>query len=90
MPLSQSPFGVARGGAQFEQGYYAMPMPTMYMEDDDVDFWPGSFRQVGDNSVSFNFGQTSHNMNVVAAMSPPAAAAQRSSDSSIPDLSLKL
>ncbi|KAM7270449.1 hypothetical protein ACFE04_029663 [Oxalis oulophora] len=85
---SQSPFD-GRGGARFEQGYYAMPMPV-FVEDDDVDFWPGSFRQVGDHgggSVSFDFAQTSNNMNVVSAMSAPPP---RNSDTSIPDLSLKL
>ncbi|KAM7255200.1 hypothetical protein ACFE04_020441 [Oxalis oulophora] len=79
-------------GARFEQGYYAMPMPMFVEEYDDVDFWPGSFRQVGDTDagasgggISLNFAQCSNNVNVVAKAPP-----QRTSDSSTPDLSLKL
>ncbi|XP_009768278.1 zinc finger protein 4 [Nicotiana tabacum] len=72
-----------RGGARFEQGYFGLPV---YMEDDEVEmFWPGSFRQVegvGGN-VGFNSGQSS-NINFVAMAPPPRT------DSSLPDLNLKL
>ncbi|OAY29341.1 zinc finger protein 4 [Manihot esculenta] len=73
----------ARGGARFEQGYYGTPV---FMEDDDVGLhWPGSFRQVDESGGNFNLvlGQ-SPNMNIVG-MAP-----QPRTDSSAPDLTLKL
>ena len=80
---SQTP-PVTRGGARFEQGYYGMPM---FMEDDDVGpYWPGSFRQVGE-AVGGNSGlemAQSPNMNFEARAPPPRT------DSSAPDLTLKL
>ncbi|KAJ9153011.1 hypothetical protein P3X46_026503 [Hevea brasiliensis] len=73
-----------RGGARFEQSYYGTPVFT---EDDDVGLhWPGSFRQV-DESVGGKFGLElgqSRNMNIVE-MAP-----QPRTDSSAPDLTLKL
>lgn len=73
-----------RGGARFEQGYYGMPM---FMEEDEVgSYWPGSFRQVGEavgGNMGLEFAQ-SPNRNFVAAAPPPRT------DSSAPDLTLKL
>ncbi|KAJ6771788.1 ZINC FINGER PROTEIN JAGGED [Salix koriyanagi] len=75
-----------RGGARFGQGgYYGMPM---FMEDDDVgSYWPGSFRQVGE-AVCGNPGLSrvaqSPVMNFEAKAPPPRT------DSSAPDLTLKL
>ncbi|KAH9746004.1 zinc finger protein 4 [Citrus sinensis] len=73
-----------RGGARFEQGYFAMPM---FMEDDDIDlFWPGSFRQVSEavrGNPTLDFAQGSNGN--FAAMPPPPR-----TDSSAPDLTLKL
>ncbi|XWS69470.1 hypothetical protein CRYUN_Cryun04dG0181800 [Craigia yunnanensis] len=77
-----------RVGARFDQGYFGMPI---FMEDDDVDFfWPGSFRQVnegvGGNQAS-EFAQNStqsSNIGFVAMASPPRT------DTSSPDLTLKL
>ncbi|KAJ6351095.1 hypothetical protein OIU78_007093 [Salix suchowensis] len=80
---SQTP-PATRGGARFEQGYYGMPM---FMEDDDVgSYWPGSFRQVGE-AVGSNSGlemAQSPDMNFEARAPPPRT------DSSAPDLTLKL
>ncbi|CAK7326847.1 unnamed protein product [Dovyalis caffra] len=73
-----------RGGARFEQGYYGMPM---FMEDDCVgSYWPGSFRQVGE-AVGGNSGSEFSqrpSMNFEARAPPPRT------DSSAPDLTLKL
>lgn len=73
-----------RDGARFEQGYYGIPV---FMEADDVGlYWPGSFRQLGE-SVGGNFGlelAQNQNMNIVE-MAP-----QQRTDSSAPDLTLKL
>ncbi|OMO72540.1 hypothetical protein COLO4_27598 [Corchorus olitorius] len=77
-----------RAVARFDQGYYGMPM---FMEDDDVDlFWPGSFRQVNEGvsgtpplQFAQNSTQTSNSGFVAAASSPRT-------DSSSPDLTLKL
>ncbi|EOY01311.1 hypothetical protein QUC31_013848 [Theobroma cacao] len=84
---SQRPIDT-RAGARFDQGYFGMPM---FMEDDDVDlFWPGSFRQVnegvsGNLALEFAPNSTqSSNMGFVAMASPPRT------DSSSPDLTLKL
>ncbi|KAJ0038339.1 zinc finger protein 4-like [Pistacia vera] len=75
-----------RGAARFEQGYYGMPM---FIEDDDLDlFWPGSFRQVGDGArgdSTLDFSQNSNSNVNFAAMAPPSR-----TDSSAPDLTLKL
>jgi hypothetical protein len=66
-----------RGGARFEQGYVGVPT---YMEDDEVGlYWPGSFRQVEGRSL----GPSSNISFASSAQSPR-------SDSSIPDLNLKL
>ncbi|XP_065857783.1 zinc finger protein 4-like [Euphorbia lathyris] len=68
------------GGARFEQGYYGMPV---FVEDEDVGLhWPGSFRQVGE-SVGLEFDQRP-NMNFVEMT------AEARTDSSAPDLTLKL
>lgn len=76
-------FNVMRGAAKFEQGYFGVPV---YMEDDEMElYWPGSFRQVegiGAN-MDLNSGQSS-NINFVAVAPPPRT------DSSLPDLNLKL
>ncbi|KAL2541348.1 Zinc finger protein 4 [Abeliophyllum distichum] len=78
------PLHGVRGGARFNQGYYGFPL---YTEDDEVEmYWPGSFRQIeghnGDN-LGFDSGQNS-NINFVAMVPPPRT------DSSLPDLNLKL
>ncbi|XWS22949.1 hypothetical protein CRYUN_Cryun29cG0079600 [Craigia yunnanensis] len=84
---SQRPLD-ARAEARFDQGYFGMPM---FMEDDDVDFfWPGSFRQVnegvsGNRALEFAQNSTlSSNVGFVAMASPPRT------DTSSPDLTLKL
>ncbi|KAI5678048.1 hypothetical protein M9H77_08998 [Catharanthus roseus] len=83
IPPERQPFNGIRGGARFEQGYFGLPV---YMEDDEVElYWPGSFRQVegvGSN-MGLNSGQSS-NINFVAAAPTPRT------DSSLPDLNLKL
>ncbi|KAL3510352.1 hypothetical protein ACH5RR_029753 [Cinchona calisaya] len=80
---SDRPLHAVRGGARFEQGYFGVPV---YMEDDEVEmYWPGSFRQVeavGGN-LAFNSGQSS-SINFVAVAPQPRT------DSSTPDLNLKL
>ncbi|KAJ9135680.1 hypothetical protein P3X46_032833 [Hevea brasiliensis] len=80
---SQKPPGT-RGGARFVQGYYGMPV---FMEDDDVSLhWRGSFRQVGGSiggNSELELAQCP-NMNIVG-MAP-----QQRTDSSAPDLTLKL
>ncbi|GKV46561.1 hypothetical protein SLEP1_g53534 [Rubroshorea leprosula] len=88
---SQRPPLDTRGGARFEQGYFAMPM---FIEDDDVDlFWPGSFRQVDagvTSNVNLDFTQystQSSNINFVAAAPPQMT---DTSSTSSPDLTLKL
>uniref|UniRef100_A0A5B6YGM5 Putative zinc finger protein 4-like n=1 Tax=Davidia involucrata TaxID=16924 RepID=A0A5B6YGM5_DAVIN len=78
------PLHEARGGARFEQRDYGLPM---FMEDDEAElFWPGSFRQIGEGvggNLGFNMGQTS-SINIVPIAPPPRT------DSSLPDLNLKL
>ncbi|CAI9096822.1 OLC1v1033045C1 [Oldenlandia corymbosa var. corymbosa] len=81
---SDRPLNVIRGGARFEHGYFGMPI---YMEDDEVEmYWPGSFRQVEGvgGTVTYNTGERS-NINYVEMQPPPPR-----TDSSIPDLNLKL
>ncbi|XVE85571.1 hypothetical protein DITRI_Ditri17bG0101100 [Diplodiscus trichospermus] len=84
---SQRPLDT-RAGARFDQGYFGMPM---FMEDDDVDlFWPGSFRQVNEgvgSNQALEFAQNStqtSNIGFVAMASAPRT------DTSSPDLTLKL
>ncbi|XVF02996.1 hypothetical protein REPUB_Repub04eG0222700 [Reevesia pubescens] len=83
---SQRPLDT-RAGARFDQGYFGMPI---FMEDDDVDlFWPGSFRQVngGGSNQALEFAQNSTqspNIGFVARASPPRT------ETSSPDLTLKL
>ncbi|XP_022726377.1 zinc finger protein 4-like [Durio zibethinus] len=84
---SQRPLDT-RAGARFDQGYIGMPM---FMEDDDGDlFWPGSFRQVDEvvgSNQALEFAQNStqsSNIGFVAMASPPRT------DTSSPDLTLKL
>ncbi|KAJ4710140.1 Zinc finger protein 4 [Melia azedarach] len=73
-----------RGVARFEQGYFGMPM---FVEDDDVDlFWPGSFRQVGEEVKGNPALQLAENSNMNFVAMPPAPR----TDSSAPDLTLKL
>uniref|UniRef100_A0A2P2KAK7 Zinc finger protein 4-like n=1 Tax=Rhizophora mucronata TaxID=61149 RepID=A0A2P2KAK7_RHIMU len=73
-----------RGAARFEQAYHGMPM---FMENDDVGlYWPGSFRQVGEavhGNMALPFAQNP-NTNFVATALPTKT------DSSAPDLTLKL
>ncbi|XP_022776548.1 zinc finger protein 4-like [Durio zibethinus] len=83
---SQRPLDT-RAGARFDQGYFGMPI---FIEDDDVDlYWPGSFRQVNgvDANQALEFAQNStqsSNIGFVAKASPPRT------DTSLPDLTLKL
>ncbi|KAJ4961203.1 hypothetical protein NE237_021113 [Protea cynaroides] len=81
--LSERPPEV-RGGARFEQGYLNLPM---FMEDDDAElFWPGSFRQVSEGAAvhpGFEMGVNS-TLNFVAVAPEPET------DSSKPDLTLRL
>ncbi|KAK8537374.1 hypothetical protein V6N12_043539 [Hibiscus sabdariffa] len=84
---SQRPLDT-RAGARFDQGYFGMPI---FMEEDDVDvFWPGSFRQVNEGASSnqaSDYAQNStrsSNISFVATASPPRT------DTSSPDLTLKL
>ncbi|KAF4397220.1 hypothetical protein G4B88_009066 [Cannabis sativa] len=88
MPSSERIPEIARGGAKFQQGYYGMPM---FMEDDEVDlFWPGSFRQVDEgvgSSLEVQFGQNSNN-NIATKL--PRARTPPRTDSTSPDLTLKL
>ncbi|KAF8389688.1 hypothetical protein HHK36_024207 [Tetracentron sinense] len=77
------PLGI-RGGARFEQGYLGLPV---FMEDEEAEmFWPGSFRQVAEGvggHAGFELAGNS-NVNFVAAAPPPET------DSSSPDLTLRL
>ncbi|KAB2620100.1 zinc finger protein 4-like [Pyrus ussuriensis x Pyrus communis] len=71
-----------RGVARFHQGYFGVPM---FMDEDDVGmFWPGSFRQVGEEAGGHQLAQNP-NMNTGTSMEP-----RNSTSSSSPDLSLKL
>ncbi|CAI9768472.1 unnamed protein product [Fraxinus pennsylvanica] len=81
----ERPIHGVRGGARFNHGYYGLPL---YVEDDEVEmYWPGSFRQIeghDGNNLGFDSGQNS-NINIVAMVPPPPR-----TDSSLPDLNLKL
>ncbi|KAM1299537.1 hypothetical protein EV2_011269 [Malus domestica] len=71
-----------RGVARFRQGYFGVPM---FMDEDEVGmFWPGSFRQVGQEAGGHQLAQNP-NMNTGTSMEP-----RNSTSSSSPDLSLKL
>lgn len=76
--------GIRGGGARFvDQGYFGLPV---YMEYGEAELsWPGSFRQIDglQGNPGFDSGQRS-NINFVAT-APPAR-----TDSSLPDLNLKL
>ncbi|XVE74558.1 hypothetical protein DITRI_Ditri12bG0026700 [Diplodiscus trichospermus] len=85
---SQRPLDT-RAGARFDQGYFGMPM---FLEDDDVDlFWPGSFRQVNEESVGGNqaleFAQNSTQSSDIGFV---AMASSSRTDTSSLDLTLKL
>ncbi|WCJ33663.1 zinc finger protein 4 [Euphorbia peplus] len=78
---TQKPLDTRGGGARFEQGYYGVPVPV-YVEDEDVGLhWPGSFRQVG--PIGLEYDQRP-NMNYIEMT------AEAETDSSAPDLTLKL
>ncbi|CAA3015747.1 zinc finger 4-like [Olea europaea subsp. europaea] len=82
----ERPIHGVRGGARFNHGYYGLPQ---YMEDDEGEmYWPGSFRQIeghdSRNNPGYGSGQNS-NINIVAMVPPPPR-----TDSSLPDLNLKL
>ncbi|KAI3453211.1 hypothetical protein Pfo_009874 [Paulownia fortunei] len=81
---SERPLHGIRGGARFvDQGYFGLPV---FMEYDEAELtWPGSFRQIEglQGNPGLDSGQGS-DINFVAT-APPAR-----TDSSLPDLNLKL
>ncbi|XP_073145745.1 zinc finger protein 7-like [Henckelia pumila] len=86
-PIHNRPIHGTKGGARFaDQGYFGN-MPAVFMEYDDADIssWPGSFRQIDGyhGNQGFDLGQSS-NISFAAPDPPPRT------DSSLPDLNLKL
>ncbi|XP_075518627.1 LOW QUALITY PROTEIN: zinc finger protein 7-like [Primulina tabacum] len=86
MPIQRPIHGI-KGGARFvDQGYFGNT-PAVFVEYDDADIstWPGSFRQIEGyhGNMGFLSGQSS-NICFVAPGPPPRT------DSSLPDLNLKL
>ncbi|KAK8604230.1 hypothetical protein V6N13_099179 [Hibiscus sabdariffa] len=84
---SQRPLDT-RAGARFDQGYFGMPI---FMEEDDVDFfWPGSFRQVNEGASSNQALDYARNSTQSSDISFVATASPPRTDTSSPDLTLKL
>ncbi|KZV46411.1 zinc finger protein 4-like [Dorcoceras hygrometricum] len=86
-PIPRPIHGI-KGGARFvDQGYFGN-MPAVFMEYDDAEIstWPGSFRQIDGyhGNRGFHSGQSSNISFVVPDPPPPRT------DSSLPDLNLKL
>ncbi|KAM5566953.1 zinc finger protein 4-like [Rosa sericea] len=96
-PDQRLPVPDTRSVARFQQqGYYGVPMAMppmpMFMEDDDVGmFWPGSFRQVGEEIRGhFNADQYAQNSRMINSGRTMPPHSSTSSSSSSPDLTLKL